>query len=118
MELSTGTLHFLEVFISSLIASSGFWLVISKKFTNRDISRRLLAGLAHDRITYLSMKYIERGWITHDEFENLVNFLYEPYKDFGGNGSAQRLIQEVEKLPIRKAEHLKKEKDDVKQQSV
>lgn len=114
MELSTGSLHFLEVFVSSLVASSGFWLIISKRFANRDISRRLLAGLAHDRITYLSMKYIERGWITHDEFENLVNFLYEPYKDFGGNGSAQRLIKEVEKLPIKNIDILKKENENVK----
>lgn len=33
--------------------------------------------------------------------ENLNTYLYEPYKKLGGNGSALRVMQEVNKLPIR-----------------
>ena len=51
------------------------------------------------------MHYIERGWITHDELENLYEYLYKPYENLGGNGSAQRVMREVEKLPIRKANY-------------
>lgn len=29
----------------------------------------MLIGLAHDRIVYLGMSYIDRGWITQDEYE-------------------------------------------------
>ena len=54
-----------------------------------------------DRIMYLGMRYIDRGWITQDEYENLNTYLYEPYKKLGGNGSALRVMQEVNKLPIR-----------------
>ena len=36
-----------------------------------------------------------------DEYENLNTYLYEPYKKLGGNGSALRVMQEVNKLPIR-----------------
>ena len=61
----------------------------------------MLIGLGHDRIMYLGMRYIERGWITQDEYENLNTYLYEPYKKLGGNGSALRVMQEVNKLPIR-----------------
>jgi hypothetical protein len=50
---------------------------------------------------YLGMRYIDRGWITQDEYENLNTYLYEPYKKLGGNGSALRVMQEVNKLPIR-----------------
>ena len=50
---------------------------------------------------YLGMRYIDRGWITQDEYENLNSYLYEPYKKLGGNGSALRVMQEVNKLPIR-----------------
>jgi hypothetical protein len=61
----------------------------------------MLIGLGHDRIMYLGMRYIDRGWITRDEYENLNTYLYEPYKNLGGNGSALRVMQEVNKLPIR-----------------
>ena len=61
----------------------------------------MLVGLGHDRIVYLGMKYIERGYITKDEFENLNDYLYKPYSKLGGNGSAERIMQEVRKLPIK-----------------
>jgi len=28
-------------------------------------------------------------------------YLYEPYEEMGGNGSARRVMEEVRKLPIR-----------------
>ena len=61
----------------------------------------MLVGLAHDRIIHLGMVYIERGCITQDEYENLQVYLYEPYEEMGGNGSARRVMEEVRKLPIR-----------------
>ena len=61
---------------------------------------QMLVGLAHDRILFLGMSYIERGSITRDEYENLYEYLYRPYQKMGGNGSAKRVMQEVNKLPI------------------
>lgn len=87
--------------IGSVIASSGFWSYIQKRNENKDIKSIMLIGLAHDRIIYLGMSYIERGWITKDEYENLYEYLYQPYEKLGGNGSATRIIKEVDKLPIR-----------------
>ena len=60
----------------------------------------MLLGLAHDKIMYLGSKYIERGRITQGEYENLYKYLYEPYKKMGGNGTAERLMTEVNRLPI------------------
>lgn len=59
-------------------------------------------GLAHDRIVHLGMAYVERGYITQDEYENLRVYLYEPYEKMGGNGSARRVMLEVDKLPVHK----------------
>lgn len=42
------------------------------------------------------------GRVTQDEYENLRVYLYEPYERMGGNGSAKRIMQEVDKLPIHK----------------
>lgn len=60
-----------------------------------------IVGLGHDRILYLASKYIERGSISQAEYENIVEYLYKPYHKLGGNGSAERLIEEVKRLPIR-----------------
>lgn len=51
---------------------------------------------------HLGMVYIERGYITQDEYENLRVYLYEPYEKMGGNGSAKRVMREVDKLPVHK----------------
>lgn len=87
---------------SSILASSGMWAFLSKKLDKKDIKVEMLIGLAHDRIMSLGMSYIERGYITQDEYENLYDYLYKPYEKLGGNGSAKHVMAEVEKLPIRK----------------
>lgn len=88
--------------VSSILASSGMWAFLSKKLDKKDIKVEMLIGLAHDRIMFLGMSYIERGYITQDEYENLYDYLYKPYEKLGGNGSAKHVMAEVEKLPIRK----------------
>lgn len=93
-------LQMVVTIVCAVIASSGFWAFIQRKNENKDVKSQMLIGLAHDRIIFLGMKYIERGWISQDEYENLRDYLYEPYEKLGGNGSAQKVMIEVNKLPI------------------
>ena len=86
---------------TSVLASSGLWAFLGSRWDRHSAQKDMLIGLGHDRIMYLGMRYIDRGWITQDEYENLNSYLYEPYKKLGGNGSALRVMQEVNKLPIR-----------------
>lgn len=88
--------------VVAILGSSGMWAVIQKKMDNKSVKTQVLIGLAHDRIIHLGMVFIEKGEITEDEYENLYDYLYLPYKAMGGNGSAERVIKEVQKLPIRK----------------
>lgn len=100
--------------ICSVLASSGFWAYLMSKRDRKDARTKMLLGLGHDRIVTLAMKYIERGWITQDEYEDLNKYLYLPYVDMGGNGTAERLMVEVKKLPIRHisyAQQAKQEKE-------
>ncbi len=92
---------------SSVLASSGLWAYIVKRAEKKDIKTQMLIGLGHDRIMYLGMCYIERGWITQDEYENLYEYLYKPYELMGGNGSAKRIMKEVDKLEIHKNDYKK-----------
>lgn len=55
-----------------------------------DFSRkRNSVGMVHDRIIHLCMVYVTRGYITQDEYENLNDYLYQPYEKMSGNGSAK-----------------------------
>lgn len=96
---------------SSVLASSGLWAYITKRLEKKDVKTEMLIGLGHDRIMYLGMTYIERGYITSDEYENLYEYLYKPYEKMGGNGSAKRVMNEVNKLPIHKSKYGKEEHD-------
>ena len=46
------------------------------------------------------MSYIKKKWITKDEYEDFVKYLYNPYSKFGGNGLAEKIMQEVSQLPF------------------
>lgn len=86
--------------VCAVIASSGFWAYLQARRERKDVKTRMLVGLAHDRILSLGMQYIERGYITRDEYENLYEYLYRPYEKMGGNGSAKRIMQIINTLPI------------------
>lgn len=81
---------------TSVLASSGLWTFVEKRSDKHSTTNRMLIGLAHDRIISLGMSYLERGdWITYDEYENLNDYLYTPYHDMGGNGSAERIMKDI-----------------------
>ena len=98
-------LQILLTIFSSVLASSGLWAYVTKRLEKKDVKTEMLIGLGHDRIMYLGMAYIERGYITSDEYENLYEYLYKPYEKMGGNGSAKRIMNEVNKLPIHKSQY-------------
>lgn len=99
--------------LGSVLASSGLWAFLTKKAERKDTKTEMLIGLAHDRIMSLGMFYIERGWITADEYENLRDYLFRPYSSLGGNGSAARVMAEVDKLEIRSGRNVRNSRNDV-----
>ena len=99
-------MHALELFLTifgSALASSGFWSVMSRRADNRQAVDHVIRGLAHDRIIHVGRGYIHRGWISWDEYEDWTTYLVKPYTELGGNGIAERVINEVDRLPIRNA---------------
>lgn len=92
-----------DIFITilcTLLASAGFWAFVTGIVDKKSAKSKMILGLGHNEIMSLGMEYIKRGNITQGEYENLYKYLYEPYKKMGGNGSAERLMREVDKLPI------------------
>lgn len=90
--------------VLAVFASSGFWAFLQYLLNKKDTRTEMLIGLGHDRIVYLGTKYIDQGYITAEEYENLYEYLYRPYEKIGGNGSAKRIMDKVKILPIKKVE--------------
>ncbi|QAY17146.1 hypothetical protein SEA_MADAMATO_28 [Streptomyces phage Madamato] len=94
----------LQLALTSLVtlgASSGFWAYLQHRDRAKSATTRLLMGMAYDTITTLGIAYIERGWVTKDEYEELRKYFFEPYRALGGNGVAERVMNEVSRLPFR-----------------
>lgn len=87
--------------LSTFAASSGFWTYLITKRDKKSASARLVLGIAHSKIINLANEHIARGYITSEAYDDLYRYLYQPYKDMGGNGTVDRLMAEVSKLPIR-----------------
>lgn len=58
------------------------------------------------------MSYIHRGYITKEEYDDLNAYLYDPYKEAGGNGSAEKVMMDVQKLPMYKPIYLPKKEHE------
>ena len=86
--------------VTALLASSGLWAFLGKKLERNNSERELLVGIGHVELVFFGMQYIERGWITRDEYETMQG-LYKPYAKLGGNGSGTKIMKELEDLPIR-----------------
>ena len=99
----------ITVLITAL-TSSGFMSLILYLLQRRDRRKekeaaetsaqtRMLIGLGHDRLIYLTDKYVRRGAITLKEKRNL-KFLYDPYNDMGGNGDCKIGYDACQGLPV------------------
>lgn len=97
--------------IITAVTSSGFtsfviFLIqrkdrIKEKEAEKDSAQsRMLLGLGHDKILYLTDKFVRRGAITLKEKRNL-KYLYGPYHDgLGGNGDCEIGFDACNKLPV------------------
>jgi len=95
----TSWLQIALTIFASVMASSGLWAFLGNRFDKRSAERDILIGIGHIELAFFGMQYIERGWITKDEYETMKE-LYDPYIKLGGNGSGKKIMSEVEKLPI------------------
>lgn len=86
--------------VCSVVTSGGFWTWLQYRNEKKDNKTKLLLGLAHDRIVSLAEAFSERGYVTRDEYENLHDYLYMPYHACNGNGTGDKAMAQVEKLPM------------------
>lgn len=102
--MDTIVINWAQVIVSVLLAlvgSTGFWSWLQSRRDRMDAKTRMLLGLCHDKIIGKCEHYMARGWITIDEYEDLNKYFFQPYREAGGNGTAEKAMEEVKRLPIR-----------------
>lgn len=86
--------------VVAVLGSNGLWAWIQSRSTAKSARDRMILGLGHAEIFRVAEKYIHRNGITMTELDDLEKYLYKPYSDMGGNGTAAAIVQKCKELPI------------------
>lgn len=85
--------------ITTLLGSSGIWMWVKTRSDRNNSEDQLLLEVAKNQLTVLGRSYLERGYITMDEYEE-YEAEYKLYSALGGNGLAKRVFKQVDELPM------------------
>ena len=87
------------IFLTAICGLLGFAIGIIRKVNNKmdSIGGGLQSVLRND-IHDAYHKHTEKGFCTVEEKENIQK-LYKHYKNLEGNGTADRLVDEINKMP-------------------
>lgn len=85
--------------LTALLGGSGIWAWAKTKADRNDNTDKLLLSVSRNQLITLGRGYIERGYITMDEYEEF-EAEYQLYSALGGNGLARRIFEQVDELPM------------------
>lgn len=64
------------------------------------VMEEALCAMLHERIVRFCERLLIIGYVTADDLKEL-DYLYNPYRALGGNGTAEKLYNKVQQLPLR-----------------
>lgn len=82
-----------------IFGSTGFWCFLQNRTAKKSVERKMLLAVAFIGVKMSCKCCLDRGYATTEEIEDIEKYLYEPYKDLGGNGTAEMLMDKVKALP-------------------
>lgn len=85
--------------VTALLGGSGVWAWVKTKTERNDSEDKLLLAVARDHLVARGHKYLKRGYILMDEYEEYED-CYKLYSNLGGNGLARRIFEQVDELPM------------------
>lgn len=92
--------------IIAIISSGALSTLITGLFTawksNKEREDGVTAGvrmLLYDRVKFLGKKYLEKGMVTAEELEDLVE-MHRIYHNMGGNGFLDSIMDSVKHMQI------------------
>lgn len=92
-----------EIIIAIVVAifgSTGFWSWLTNRSRKKSAETRLLMGIGYSLIIEMCESYNAKGYVSTEEYHELEHYLYKPYQEMGGNGTAEKLFNDVSKLKI------------------
>lgn len=96
------TMDILYTIALAVFASTGFWSFINAIYTKRSdkksVERRALLGLLHEQLVVKCEFYLDQGWISFQDYEDLRKYIFEPYQSLGGNGTGEAMFNKVTDL--------------------
>ena len=95
----TKIVEFSNPLLSAVFGAPGLWALVKTKADRNDNSAKLLLSVTRTQLIALGRKYIERGYITMDEYEE-YEAEYQIYSALGGNGLAHRIFEQVDDIPL------------------
>lgn len=85
--------------VTAILGGSGMWAWAKTKANHNNNAAKLLLTVSRNQLIALGRTYINRGYITMDEYEE-YEAEYRIYSDLGGNGLARRVFEQVDGLPM------------------
>lgn len=85
--------------VATILSGPGIWAWLKTRTTRNKSEDRLLLQVAKNQLVTQGRKYLNRGYITTDEYEE-YEAEYREYSGLGGNGLARRIFKQVDDLPI------------------
>lgn len=85
--------------VTALLGGSGIWAWAKTKADHNNNAAKLLLSVSRNQLITLGRGYIERGYVTMDEYEE-YEAEYQIYSALGGNGLARRVFEQVDELPM------------------
>ena len=99
--------HLTEI-VLAIFASTGFWAcvqaVILKHMDRRSAERAALLGLLHEKLVAQCEVYLDKGYISEGQYRDLDEYIYQPYKNLGGNGTGEEYMKRVQALIFERQE--------------
>lgn len=91
--------EFTNPLITTVLSTPGIWALVKTRTQRNDSEDKLLLQVAKNQLVNQGRKYLKRGYITMDEYEEYESE-YQVYSALGGNGLARRVFKQVDDLPI------------------
>lgn len=103
LEMNSAIVAIFGVSVFGLLVKTINYSKTKKSFIENRLKKLEEANLAmlHDSIYEKCSHYIEQGYISVDDLDNL-EYLFSGYSGLGGNGTGETLYNKVKELPIKK----------------
>lgn len=91
--------EFTNPLITTVLSGPGIWAWAKTRTQRNKSEDALLLQVAKNQLVTQGRKYLKRGYITMDEYEEYESE-YQVYCELGGNGLARRIFEQLDDLPM------------------